>query len=104
GCRFCEQLEPQPGTKSLLRVGMAGVFRSLKSGRGSQHLEVSHGDECGRDRERAPIRVATWAKGISSMRPAAVRITMKPVPPSPLSQAFTMAVSIGYMSGRRPPE
>ena len=42
-----------------------------------------------------PIRVAICAKGISSIRLAAVKIATSPVPPWPLWQAFTIADSIG---------
>src|SRR6266851_7961514 len=49
-----------------------------------------------------PIRVAIWAKGISCIRFAAVRIATSPVPPWPEWQAFTIAVSIGYMLISRP--
>ncbi len=42
-----------------------------------------------------PIRVATCAKGISTMRLAAVRIAMSPVPPWPECVALMMAASIG---------
>jgi hypothetical protein len=49
-----------------------------------------------------PILVAMEAKGISCMRFAAVKIATSPVPPWPLWQAFTMAVSIGYNLRNRP--
>ena len=49
-----------------------------------------------------PMRVAIWAKGMSCMRSAAVRMATSPVPPWPEWQAFTIAVSIGYMPMRRP--
>src|SRR5260370_3741201 len=49
-----------------------------------------------------PIRVAIWANGISCIRFAAVRIATSPVPPWPEWQAFTIAVSIGYMLISRP--
>ena len=49
-----------------------------------------------------PIRVAICANGINCIRFAAVRIATSPVPPCPLWQAFTIAVSIGYIFIRRP--
>src|SRR6476469_5634266 len=49
-----------------------------------------------------PIRVAIWAKGISCIRLAAVRIATSPVPPCPLWQALMIAVSIGYILRKRP--
>lgn len=36
------------------------------------------------------IRVETCAKGINSIRPAAVKIAMSPMPPSPLRQPLTI--------------
>ena len=49
-----------------------------------------------------PIRVAIWAKGISCIRLAAVRMATSPVPPCPLWHALIMADSIGYMPSNRP--
>src|ERR1035438_5053172 len=49
-----------------------------------------------------PIGVAIWANGISVMRLAAVRMATSPVPPWPLWQAFTMAVSMGYIFNQCP--
>src|SRR5262249_21758789 len=49
-----------------------------------------------------PMRVAIWANGINCMRLAAVRMATSPVPPWPLWQAFTIAMSMGYMPSRRP--
>jgi hypothetical protein len=42
-----------------------------------------------------PMRVAICAKGINSIRLAAVKIATSPVPPWPLWQAFTIADSMG---------
>ena len=50
--------------------------------------------------ELRPLQIE--ANGINDMRLAAVSIATSPVPPWPLWQAVTMAVSIGYMPIRRP--
>lgn len=49
-----------------------------------------------------PMRVATCANGINTIRLAAVRMATSPVPPCPLCVALMMAVSTGYIFSQRP--